>query len=61
MDCFETLLMFSASFFGAQNAIKVYLDSGYLVGVTPLTVSTNCFETLQMFSAWIEDVHVVWV
>ena len=26
-----------------------------------LQFSTNCFETLQMFSAWNEDVHVVLV
>ena len=37
------------------------VDSGYLVGATPLQFSFNCFETLQMFSAWNEDVHVVWV
>ena len=37
------------------------IDSGYLVCATPLTVFTDCFETLQMFSAWNEDMHVVWV
>ena len=37
------------------------LDSGYLVGATALTVLTNCFETLQMFSALNKDVHVVLV
>ena len=26
-----------------------------------LRFSTDCFEILQMFSAWNEDVHVVWV
>ena len=26
-----------------------------------LLFSTDCFETLQMFSAWNEDVHVVLV
>ena len=37
------------------------IDSGYLVAQLLLTVSTDCFETLQMFSAWNEDVHVVLV
>ena len=26
-----------------------------------LQFSTDCFETFQMFSAWNEDVHVVWI
>ena len=26
-----------------------------------LQFSMECFETLQMFSAWNEDVHVVWI
>ena len=26
-----------------------------------LQFSTDCFETLQMFVAWNEDMHVVWV
>ena len=37
------------------------IDSGYLVGAIPLTVFTDCFETLQVFSARNEDVHVILV
>ena len=37
------------------------IDSGYLVGTTLLTLFFDCFETLQMFCAWNEDVHAVLV
>ena len=37
------------------------IDSGYVVGATPLQFSFDCFETLQMFFAWNEDVHMVLV
>ena len=26
-----------------------------------LQFSTDCLETFEMFSAWNEDVHVVWI
>ena len=44
-------------FFSVWNAIKV----GTLWAQLLLQFSFNCFETLQMFSEWNEDVHVVWV
>ena len=37
------------------------IDSGYLVGAVLLQFCTNCFKTLQMFSAWNEDVRRVLV
>ena len=47
--------------FHTDEMLTKCIDSGYLVGQLLLQFSTNCFETLQMFSAWNEDVHVVWV
>ena len=67
---YNTLIVFS-HFFCLVNLVLIFLflfemlskciDSGYLVGATPLTVFHHCFETVQMLSALDEDVHVVWV
>ena len=48
--CFVNLVFFQ------YEMLSKCIDSGYLVGATPLT-----HETLQMFSACNEDVHVVLV
>ena len=42
-----------------RPSVNIY--HGCLVSATPLTVFTDLFETLQMFSSWCEDVHVVWI
>ena len=39
----------------------IYIGSVYHMGATLLTVFHRCFETLQMFSVWHQDVHVVLV
>ena len=39
----------------------LYIDSEYLWAQLLLQFSFDCFETLQMFSAWNVDVHVVWI
>ena len=53
--CFVNLVFFQC------EMLSKCVDSGYLVGQLFLQFSNNCFETLQMFSAWNEDVHVVLV
>ena len=35
------------------------IDSGYLMGATPLQFSTDRFETSQLYSAWNEDMYVI--
>ena len=54
---FKTLIMESPS--------SVDLSDENILGILwaqlLLQFSTNCFETFQMFSAWNEDVHVVWI
>ena len=38
-----------------------YIDRGYLLyAQLLLQFCTNCFETLQVFSSWYEDVHMDW-
>ena len=40
--------------------ISKCMDSAYFVVTTPpLQFSTDCFKTLQINSAWNEDMHVV--
>ena len=38
-----------------------YVDIGYLVNATPLTVLPGFFQTLQVFLSRSEDVHDTWV
>ena len=42
-----------------RPSVNIY--HGCLVSATPLTFFTDLFETLQMFSSWCKDVHVVWI
>ena len=42
-----------------RPSVNIY--QGCLVSTTPLTVFTDLFETLQIFSSWCVDVHVVWI
>ena len=48
------------SFFDMRCYQSVW-TAGILWAQLLLQFSTDCFETLQMLSAWNEDVHVVWV
>ena len=64
---YNTLIVFSHFFCFVKivsflhEMLSKCIDSGYLVGATPLTVSFDCFETSQMFSVWNENMHVVLV
>ena len=53
--CFVNLVVFR------NEMLSKCIDIGYFLGATPLPVFRNCFATLQMFSVWNEDVHVVLV
>ena len=46
-------------FFLLHKMLLKCIDSGYLVGATPLQFSTDCFETSQLYSAWNEDMYVI--
>ena len=62
---YDTLITFSHLFcfvnlvsFTLHEMLSKCIDSGYLWVQLILQFCTNCFETLQMFSAWKEDMHV---
>ena len=54
---FSLFLLCELSLCFLHKMLSKCIDSGYLL----FQFRTNCFETLQMFSALNEDVHVVLV
>ena len=57
---------FSMGDLGEQVSIRLFVrPSTFTMGVLwaqlLLQFFTDLFETLQMFSSWCEDVHVVWI
>ena len=57
---------FSMGDLGVQVSVRLFIrPSTFTMGVLwaqlPLHFFTDLFETLQMFSIWCEDVHVVWI
>ena len=74
LSCHHCRTCFSMGDLGVQVSVRLSVCSSVRSSVRPSTFTlgvlwaqillqfcTNLFETLQVFSSWYEDVHVVWI